>query len=105
MMTYIFVTTTFSDKVEAEKVGKAVVNNQLGACFQIIGPMESIYSWDGKIEISEEYICFIKTKKELFEELEELIKKLHSYDTPEIIALDVKTGSHDYLDWIDKVTG
>ncbi|MFW6305442.1 MAG: divalent cation tolerance protein CutA [Candidatus Saliniplasma sp.] len=49
-------------------------------------------------------MCFVKTKKELFEELEELIKKLHSYDTPEIIALDVKTGSHDYLDWIDKVT-
>ncbi len=103
-MSYIMVSTTLSDKQEAEELGENIVKNELGACVQIMGPITSIYSWDGQVERSKEYLCFIKTKKELYDELEDMIKEFHPYDTPEIIASDIVEGSEDYLDWVENVT-
>ncbi len=103
-MSYIVVSTTLNDKKEADELGETIVKNGLGACVQIMGPIKSIYSWNGQLERSEEYLCFIKTKKKLYDELEEMIKEVHPYDNPEIIAADIVKGSEDYLDWIENVT-
>ncbi len=103
-MSHILVITTFSEKEDAKKFGELVIKKELGACVQILGPIESIYSWNDKVGDSEEYICFIKTKKDLYEELEELILEIHPYETPELIAVDIVEGSEEYLDWINHVT-
>jgi len=103
-MTYVVVTTTFGNIKDAKRIGKSIINKELGACFQIVGPIESIYSWNDEVEVSEEYLCFIKTKEDLYEEIEELLIEVHPYDTPEIIVTEIKDGSEEYLDWIDHVT-
>jgi len=102
---YVMVLTTFDDKKTAKKVANTIVDGGLGACVQIIGPMESVYQWQGDIETSQEYLCIIKTKKELYKELENTISEVHPYENPEIIAIDIQDGSHGYLKWIQQVTG
>jgi len=102
---YVMVLTTFEDKKTAKKVANTIVDDGLGACVQIIGPMESVYMWQGVIETSQEYLCIIKTKKELYEELENTISEIHPYENPEIIAIDIQDGSDSYLKWIQQVTG
>ena len=74
------------------------MGKRLSGCIQIIGPIISTYWWKGNIETSEEWILFIKSKKNLYEELEKAIKEIHPYETPEIIALPIVAGSKDYLE-------
>jgi len=62
----------------------------------------STYRWAGKIETAREYLCLIKTRKDLFARVESAIKKLHSYETPEIIAVPIVNGSKEYLKWLDE---
>ena len=64
-------------------------------------PIESIYRWKGKVENAQEWLCLIKTRDDLYNKVETAIKKLHSYETPEIIAMPVVKGSKEYLSWIE----
>jgi len=100
MEEYIQVFTTTEKKEDAEKIAKTLVERRLAGCIQIIGPIVSTYWWKGSVEIAEEWLCFIKSKKTLYEELERAIKEIHPYETPEIIAIPVVTGSKDYLEWL-----
>jgi len=75
--------------------------SKLIACANIVGGIESLFWWEGKIDSAKEVLLVMKTKKVLFKKLEAKVKALHSYKTPEIIALPVTAGSSAYLKWID----
>jgi len=96
------ITTTAGTKEEAEKIADYLLEKRLAACVQILGPVTSKYWWKGKKEISEEFVCFIKTKKEFYPKVEKAIKEVHSYENPEIIAMGIDQGSKEYFDWIQK---
>lgn len=102
---YIQVVTTISGKRGAEKIAKAVINKRLAACVQIAGPIKSIYRWKGKIETAKEWVCVIKTRKNLYKKVERTIKKIHPYEIPEIIAVPIAAANKDYLKWIKLNSG
>lgn len=103
-MKYCIVKSTASNKEEAVKLSRFLVENKLIACANIIENITSIYNWDGKLNQDNEVLIIMKTKIELYDKVEEAIKKLHSYDTPEIIVTPVISGSKEYLDWINEQT-
>jgi len=101
MKSYIQISTTTATKEGAQKIARYLVEQKLAACAQIIGPIESIYTWKDKVETAGEWLCLIKTRDDLFAEVDAAIKKLHPYETPEIIAVPIKKGSAQYLQWIE----
>ena len=101
-MTYIVVLVTASSKEEAERIVNALLKEKLIACANIFGPVSSNFWWKGKINSAEEYMVFMKTDEELFEELAERVRQLHSYEVPEIIALPIIKGFRKYLEWIEE---
>lgn len=104
MSEYLQIVTTFDNVRDAEQLARHLVENRLAACVQISGPMTSIYRWQGALETSEEWACVIKSRRELFPQLESTIKSLHPYDEPEIIALPIASGSAGYLKWVETET-
>ena len=98
---WIVVLTTTSSEAEAEKLSESIVSKNLAACVAI-SPVRSIYRWQGKLCKEPEWQLAIKTRQDIFERLSQTIEALHSYDTPEIIALPILAGSSDYLNWIDQ---
>lgn len=100
-MAFIQVMTTTETKEQAQSIARHLVEEKLAACVQITGAIESSYRWRGKVEITQEWLCLIKTREDLFLQVESAIKKLHSYDTPEIIAVPIVKGSKEYLSWLD----
>jgi periplasmic divalent cation tolerance protein len=101
MEEYIQVFTTTEKKEDAEKIAKAIVEKRLAGCIQIVGPITSTYWWKGDVETAEEWLLFIKSRKNLYDELERAIKEIHPYETPEIIAMPIVVGSKDYLEWLE----
>ena len=99
-MTCVVVTTT-DNEAEAQKLASAAVDQRLAACVQIVGPIRSVYRWQGKIEEATEYRCEMKTETEKFERLKTMIQQMHSYDVPEIIAIPVSAISPEYQHWLD----
>lgn len=104
-MDEIVVFITVSSEDEAAKIAKALVENKLAGCVNIIKNIRSIYSWQGKIEDEPEVLMIAKTQKHLFDSLMKKVKELHSYTVPEIIALPIVEGSEEYLKWLREVTG
>jgi periplasmic divalent cation tolerance protein len=100
MSEFIQVFTTTGRKEEAESIAAALLEPRLAACVQIGGPITSRYWWQGQLEVAEEWFCFIKTTKSRYAEVEQRIKSVHPYETPEVIALPILDGSQDYLSWI-----
>jgi periplasmic divalent cation tolerance protein len=100
----IVVFMTASNGEEAARLADMLVGSHLAACVQILPEMESVYRWQGKIERAAEILLLAKTTKSKFEELEREVRALHSYDTPEIIAVPVVAGSASYLDWLIEST-
>ncbi len=102
-MKAVIVQTTTSNEEEAKKIAKILIQDKLAACVQL-KDIESLYSWDGKLCCERETLLSIKTKKELFSKVKSKILELHSYDTPEIIELDISNISEDYLKFIKENT-
>ena len=100
----IVVFMTASNGEEAARLADMLVGAHLAACVQILPEMESVYRWQGKIERAAEILLLAKTTRSKFEELEREVRALHSYDTPEIIAVPVVAGSASYVDWLIKST-
>lgn len=100
---YIMITTTFDNEEEANSVINSLLEKRLVSCCQLSN-ITSSYHWKGNIEHSNEYLLQMKTKKELYKEVENEILKLHSYETPQIICYDIVDGYKDYLDWIGEET-
>lgn len=104
-MEAIQVITTTAARLDAEALARALVERRLAACAQVIGPIRSLYRWEGEVESAEEWLCQIKTTRARFRELEEAIRELHTYDLPEIIATPVVAGSEAYLAWVREEVG
>jgi periplasmic divalent cation tolerance protein len=100
------VTTTLPDRGSADRVGRTLVEERWAACAQVVGPIESTYHWDGRIERADEWYCHLKTTLAAAAGLRARLRELHPYDTPEIIALPIVDGDPAYLRWIaDAVAG
>jgi periplasmic divalent cation tolerance protein len=96
---FIISSTTDSDEA-ARALASSVVNAHLGACAQIVGPITSVYRWEGKVETATEWRVEIKTAADRVAELIEHIKANHSYDVPEIVTTPITGGSTEYLTWV-----
>ena len=101
-MTYMLIMVSASSRKEAEKIVNALLERKLIACANVLGPVSSSFWWQGKIDRAEEYIVFMKTEEKFFEEATKLIKQLHSYEVPEIIALPIVKGFKLYLEWVSE---
>jgi periplasmic divalent cation tolerance protein len=100
------VLSTCGSREMATKIARSLVAGQVAACVNILGPMESVYRWKGKVETSQEFLLLIKTTAENFERLCAEILRLTSYELPEVLQFTVEAGLEAYLDWIgDSVTG
>ena len=97
----IVVMVTCKSQAEAKKIARAVVEARLAACANVLnGPVESIYLWKGKVETAKEVLVLMKSTRKRFSALEREIRRMHSYETPEIIAVAIVVGSRAYLEWI-----
>lgn len=101
---FIVIFVTAANRVEAEQIGQFLVEKKLAACCNIVDSIYSIFHWEGKICQDNEVMLMLKTVKKNFDLIVTEVKKLHSYETPEIIALPIIAGSDDYLNWIRKET-
>jgi periplasmic divalent cation tolerance protein len=100
---HTIVMTTTGDKDEAERLAAVLVERRLAACVQIVA-IDSHYVWEGKAQNAPEFLLLVKTRAELYAEVEQFLTENHSYDTPEIIQVPITAGSAAYLAWIDKNT-
>ncbi len=91
---------------EARRIARSVVRKRLAACVNVIlSSAQSFYWWKGKLEKAREYLLVMKTTTKRLAELENEVKRLHSYDVPEFIALSIVAGSSDYLAWLRESAG
>ena len=102
MADIIQIVTTTDRKDLAERIGQSLVDRRLAACVQIVGPIRSIYRWQGETESAEEWQCWIKTTRERFAAVEQAIRELHTYAVPEILAIPVVAGNAAYLQWLEE---
>lgn len=103
MVDYIVILVTAKDKAEAEKISQALLEEKLIACANIVSPIASCFLWQGKIDKAEECLIIMKSRTDLFAQLLQQVKMLHSYEVPEILALPIVLGSADYLAWMQNV--
>jgi periplasmic divalent cation tolerance protein len=97
----IIVLITAGSEEEAHKIAELLVNEKKAACVNIVPRVDSLFWWEGKIDSARESLLLVKTKASLFPEIISLVKEIHSYKVPEIIALPIIGGSEDYLKWLD----
>jgi periplasmic divalent cation tolerance protein len=91
---------TASTKEEAVRIVHTLLEERLIACANIMDPVSSFFWWQGKIEEEKEVLVIMKSHETLFKKLSKRVMELHSYDTPEILALPIVNGSQSYLDWM-----
>jgi periplasmic divalent cation tolerance protein len=97
----VVVLITTSSEEEAHKIAGLLVNRRKAACVNIVPGVDSLFWWKDKLDSARESLLLVKTKASLFPEIVELVKRTHSYEVPEIIALPIIAGSEDYLKWLD----
>jgi periplasmic divalent cation tolerance protein len=102
MTEYIQVVTTTERKEDAERVARALVQERLAGCVQVLGPITSTYRWKGAVETAEEWQCVAKSRRDLYWEMDEAIRKVHPYEVPEILAVPIVAGSAGYLAWLEE---
>ena len=100
---YIIVLVTTANKLEAEKISQALLKEKLIACTNIISTVTSFFHWQGKVDKCEECLVVMKSRRDLFAELAERVKELHSYEVPEVLAFPIVDGSEPYLTWLGSV--
>ena len=97
----IVVLITTSSEEEARKIAELLVNGKKAACVNIVPGVDSVFWWKDRLDSARESLLLVKTRASLFPEIVELVKRTHSYEVPEIIALPIIAGSEDYLKWLD----
>jgi len=101
---FVVVLVTTADAEEGARLGRALVEERLAACANVVGPIRSIYRWQGAVEEAAEHLVLLKARRADVAALEARVRALHSYDVPEVIALPVTTGSAPYLAWLADCT-
>jgi len=101
---YILVLTTVPEEKAAQNLARALIQDRLAACVTVSADSVSFYRWEGSVHEDSERVLFIKTRTDLFTDLERRIKALHPYKVPEIIALPIVRGASEYLDWVASET-
>ena len=91
---------TAASREEADRIAELLVSAQLAACVQILPEIESVYRWQGEVKREREILLLAKTVASRFDELESRVRAMHSYETPEIIAVPVTDSSAPYLGWL-----
>ncbi len=98
---HIVIFITASSGEEARKIAELLLEQRKAACINIVSGIDSSFWWQGKVDLAREHLLIIKTRASLLQKVIELVKTVHSYEIPEIIALPIIGGSVDYLNWID----
>ena len=98
----IVVFTTCNSEKQAARLARHLVEQRFAACVNILPKARSIYRWKNKIETAAEYVLLIKSRRDLFAAIRAEIQKIHTYEVPEIVAVQVVEGSEAYLGWIDR---
>jgi periplasmic divalent cation tolerance protein len=98
---HVVIFVTAKDKPQAQKIARALLEDKLVACANIVDGVQSLYWWQGKIDDSAEALLVLKTQRSLFKNVAARVKALHSYETAEVIAMPIVEGSPEYLNWID----
>lgn len=101
---YIVVLITVGSDEQAVEISRELVALKKAACVNIVPEVNSIFRWRDKIEEDKEKLLVVKTRAGLFPEVMSVVRRIHSYEVPEIIALPIMDGNSDYLAWIDSVT-
>ena len=90
---------------KADAIAETLVTERLAACVNLVGPVRSIYRWDGALQKDSELLAIIKTTAARYDEMATRLRALHPYEVPEILAFAVDDGSPSYLDWLRRATG
>ena len=104
MLEPILVMTNFPDKKGAVALAEALTAKRLAACVNVLSPCTSIYHWQGKVESADEIPVLIKTLRQHYDQVEQLIKIMHPYELPEVIMVPILNGLPAYLQWIANET-
>jgi len=96
------VLTTAGSDAQAESIARALVERRFAACVNIVHGVCSVFRWKGEVTREEEKLLLIKTSSSMLDRVRETIRELHSYETPEMIALPVEDGDPDYLEWLSE---
>ena len=102
---FVVVLVTVASPEDARRIGRALVEARLAACANVVGPITSIYRWQGAVEEASEHLMLVKARATDFERVAARVRELHTYDVPEIIALPIRGGSPAYLAWLAESTG
>ena len=92
--------TTVKRREDAQKMATMLIEHRVAGCVQIVGPVISVYRWKNEVETEKEWLCIIKSSRALYDDLERAIKKVHRYETPEILAVPIVAGSENYFEWL-----
>ena len=101
---FVVVLVTAGGAEEATRIGRALVEERLAACANVVGPMVSIYRWKGAVEETAEHLLLLKARAADVSRLETRVRALHGYDVPEVLALPIRGGSAAYLAWLAEAT-
>ena len=99
-MTFCSVYVTASDRDEAVRIGKALVEERLAACANVIDGARSLYRWEGEVRDDPEAVVILKSRTELMDALTSRVKEIHSYDVPCIVSWPILDGNAEYLSWL-----
>src|SRR5579871_3386555 len=100
----IVVLSTCETEEQAKTIARHLVETKLAACVNIVPGAHSVYRWKGAVEEAAEFVLLIKSRRELFAALRVELAKVHSYEVPEVIALQIVDGSEEYLAWLERET-
>lgn len=97
---YVLVLSTCPDEETAERLAAGLVEARLAACVNILGPLRSVYRWQGAVQKDDETLLIVKTHRDRYPQVERLIVQQHPYELPEVLQVAIRGGSADYLSWI-----
>ncbi len=103
-MSVVQVQTTVETPEQAAALARQLVQDQVAACIQVLGPLESHYRWQGRLEQAQEWLLLIKTTEQALPRLQQRLVQLHPYEVPQVIVLPVQSGHGPYLQWVEENT-
>jgi periplasmic divalent cation tolerance protein len=101
---YLVVLMTLPVDFDSQSFGRALVEERLAACVNLLAPMESVYRWEGRIEVESERQIIVKTSRDRLAALWDRVREMHPYEVPEFIVLPIADGNDAYLRWIGEST-